>query len=96
MSSLEGVHVLAFAITYSLLTDKLKSEDPDLYNILLLCAESDKLSKGFKVKRINKANKKGTMIHFQSVGDMDYLMKRNTAVKKRCFELMDDYVKRGD
>ena len=96
MRSLEDVQVLGFAITYSLLTSKLKSEDPDLYNILLLCAESDKLSKGFKVKRINKANKKGTMIHFQSVDDMDYLVKRNAVVKKRCFELMDDYVKRGD
>lgn len=69
--AIEGMSVIGYKKSWGVMDLDLYKNDIDLYNKYLAFAEIQEFNKGFKVKRINKATRKGTTITFEAIKSED-------------------------
>lgn len=64
---MEDVQVMGYGMEFPLINLKLKNENQMMYDFVILDLYTSELSKGFKVKRINKTTRKGTKVNYESI-----------------------------
>lgn len=86
---LEGCSVLGFSKTYKQLDLKMAKEEPIKYEALLLGLQANELRRGFKVKRIGKATKKGTSVKYEAVNSKEDIEAAIKAIQDKDHELCE-------
>lgn len=88
--------VYEFEKVYSMITNKLQNESPNLYKLAEMVAYIAELDRGFIVKRQNKSTAKGTKFKYILVEHPDqlkeYYEKLRNMQGEISFEVMDDEI----
>ncbi|MBM7835929.1 hypothetical protein [Clostridium sardiniense] len=83
---MEDVQVMGYGMEFTLINLKLKNENQMMYDFVILDLYTSELSKGFKVKRINKTTRKGTKVNYESIKDRkdleDYMKLVNSKIEE--------------
>lgn len=75
---------------------KLQKESPHIYDFALIIALNIEFEKGFRVIKINKANKNGTKITYSVIKSQEDLEQNSKKIKTLISEFEEKYLKKGN
>lgn len=67
MGNISGISVTGYEKSWPVLSLSLFKNEPDKYKAMLGYVEIQEFNRGFKVKKVRKATKKGTSITFEAI-----------------------------